>query len=308
MTLQQLEYIVAVDEYGHFGNAAEACGITQPTLSLMIKKLEEELDTVIFNRDSYPIKATDAGRKIIDKAGVVLFNARQLVEMTKTEKELASGNVNIGIISTVAPVITPGIFKFMVNEHPEVKPKVEEMLSSNIISKLHRAEIDMGIVVSPVDDPELLEIPLFHERFLAYVSPSHPLHKKAELKSFRLLDHPIWIMKDGLRQFDKSQLAPGEKFTYDKMYEGGRAGTLIAIVNEIGGLTIVPELHTNQILYSMQTNLRPLVDPVVERRISLAIRRDYVHEAMLNIIVDAIRNTVPVANQEDMIRKGHIIL
>lgn len=302
MTLQQMEYIMAVEEYGHFGKAADACGITQPTLSLMIKKLEEELDVVIFDRDSHPVQPTEMGRKVIDKARIIIFNTKQLVEMTKTEKELASGEVRIAMISTVAPILIPGMFKYMCRKYPKVQPLVQEMLSENIIRHLKQAKLDMGVVVSPVNDPDLLEIPLFHEKFLAYVSPEYPLYKKQALESTKLLNHPIWIMKDGLRQFDKSMLAEGERFSYDKMYEGGRAGTLIFIVNEMGGMTILPELHRSLILYSMQENLRPIVNPEVSRTISLVIRKDYVHERMLDIFIEAVKNTIPLENQEDIIK------
>lgn len=308
MTLQQLEYIISVAEYGHFGKAADACGVTQPTLSLMIKKLEEELDVVIFDRDSHPVNPTVLGQKVIDKARVVLFNTGQLVELTRSEKSLASGEVKIAMISTVAPVLTPGLFRYLCKTYPQVHPQVQEMLSDSIIRRLKKAELDMGIVVSPVKDPDLMEIPLFHEKFLAYVSPDYPLYAKTALESKKLLNHPIWIMKDGLRQFDKSMLAEGERFSYDKMYEGGRAGTLIFIVNEIGGMTIIPELHRNLILYSMQENLRPIVNPELSRKISLVIRKDYVHERMLNIVIEAVRNTIPLENQEDIIKKGNLIL
>ncbi|MCQ2145236.1 MAG: LysR family transcriptional regulator [Bacteroidales bacterium] len=306
MTLQQLEYIIAVNEYQHFGKAAEACGVTQPTLSLMIKKLEEELDVQIFDRESHPVRATEIGRKVLEKAGVILYGTRQLVEVTKSEKELASGNVSIAMISTVAPVLTPGLFSHIGKNYPAIHPQIQEMLTGTIIDKLKKAEIDMGLLVSPVDSPDLLEIPIYHEKFLAYVSPTNELYQKEELTSSKLLDHPIWIMKDGLRQFDRSMLAPGERFSYDKMYEGGRAGTLIYIVNEMGGLTIVPELHKGLILLSMQKHLRPIVNPVVTRKISLVIRKDYIHEKMLNIVIDALKTVIPFENQDEMIRNGRI--
>lgn len=308
MTIQQLEYIIAVDKYGHFGNAAEACGVTQPTLSLMIKKLEEELDVQIFDRDAHPVCATEFGRRIIDKAKVVVYNSGQLVEMTKSEKELMSGELKISAISTVAPVLTPGLFKYICTNYPEIRPTVQEMLTEEIIDRLKKAETDIGIMVSTVNDPDLLEIPIFHEKFLAYVSPDCPLYSKKQLESRKILDHPVWIMKNGLRQFDRSMLGPEEHFVYDKMYEGGRAGTLIYIVNEMGGMTIVPELHTNLILYSMQANLRPIVNPEVKRTVSLVVRKDYIHERMLNMVVAAIKTIVPVQNQEEMIMKGPLKL
>ena len=308
MTIQQLEYIIALDQYGHFGNAADACGVTQPTLSLMIKKLEEELDVTIFDREAHPVTATSFGRKIIDKAKVVVFNSEQLKEMTRTEKMLASGELKISVISTVAAVLTPGLFKYICSNYPEIRPTVQEMLTEEIVDRLKKAETDIGILVSPVNDPDLLEIPIFHEKFLAYVSPDSALYSKTQLESRKILDHPVWIMKDGLRQFDRSMLAPGERFVYDRMYEGGRAGTLIYIVNEMGGMTIVPELHRNLILYSMQANLRPIVNPEVGRTVSLVVRKDYIHERMLNIVVDAVKTIVPVQNQEEMIQRGPLEL
>jgi len=308
MTIQQFEYIIAVDRYGHFGKAADACGVTQPTLSLMIKKLEEELDVIIFDRESHPVSPTAMGRKIIDKAKVVVFNAKQVTELALSERDLCTGELRIAVISTVAAVLTPGIFKYLLSNYPGISPVIEDMLSETIIERLKKAEVDMGIVVSPITDPDLLEIPLFHERFMAYVSPDDPLYEKEELESTKILDHPVWIMKDGLRQFDRSMLKDGERFVYDRMYEGGRAGTLIYIVNEIGGMTIVPELHKGLILFSMQKNLRPIVNPIVGRTVSLVIRKDYVHERMLNIVVDAIKSVIPVENQENMIKKGGLVL
>jgi len=309
MTLQQLEYIRAVEEYGHFGKAADACGVTQPTLSLMVKKLEEELDVRIFDREVHPVVPTSMGRKIIEKAGQVLYSANQIVEFTRSEKQLSSGPVSIAMIATVAPVLIPGMFTFLGKKYPDILPQVQEMLTSTIIQKLKKAEVDMGIMVSPVNDPDLMEIPLYHERFLAYVSPDYKeLYDCEEIQAYELLDHPIWIIKDGLRRFDKSMLAEGERFSYDRMYEGGRAGTLIYIVNQNGGATIVPELHRGMILLSMQKNLRPIVNPDVSRTVCLVVRKDYVHEHMLNIIIESIRQSIPADNLEDMVKNGPLVL
>lgn len=309
MTLQQLEYIRAVEEYGHFGKAADACGVTQPTLSLMVRKLEEELDVRIFDREVHPVVPTSMGRKIIEKAGQVLYSANQIVEFTRSEKQLSSGPVSIAMIATVAPVLIPGMFTFLGKKYPDILPQVQEMLTSTIIQKLKKAEVDMGIMVSPVNDPDLMEIPLYHERFLAYVSPDYKeLYDCEEIQAYELLDHPIWIIKDGLRRFDKSMLAEGERFSYDRMYEGGRAGTLIYIVNQNGGATIVPELHKGMILLSMQKNLRPIVNPDVSRTVCLVVRKDYVHEHMLNIIIESIRQSIPADNLEDMVKNGPLVL
>ena len=307
MTLQQLRYIIAIDDYRHFGKAAEACNLTQSTMSLMVKKLEEELDVRLFDRDAHPVKPTEIGRKVIDRAKLVLYNAGQIIEMTRSEKEVLTGPLSIALISTVSPVLVPGLFKYFGNHYPSISLQTEEMLSSTIKDKLKKAEVDMGIMAGPLNDPDFLEIPLYHERFLAYVSPENPAYALESIKTERLFRHPIWIIRDGLRQ-----LVPGDftekEFSYDRFFEGGRVGILIQVVNDNGGITIIPETHTDLIMYSQQRCLRPIVDPVPSRTISLAIRNDYIHEAKLNAVADAIRHIIPGVLLENSIRKGQLVL
>lgn len=307
MTLQQLRYIVAIDDHRHFGKAAEACGLTQSTLSLMVKKLEEELDVRIFDRDAHPVTPTAVGRKIIDRAKVVLYNTEQIAEMTRSEKELLSGPLKIALISTVSPVLIPGFFKFFGERYPSIGLQTEEMLSDTILDKLRKAEVDMGILAGPAREPGLLEIPLYHERFLAYVSPANPAYAQESIRAASLLEQPLWIIRDGLRQLDPRDLKDGA-FTYDRFLEGGRVGILIQVVNDNGGLTIIPETHTGFILYSMQHCLRPIVDPEPGRTISLVIRSDYIHEAKLNAVVDAVKQIIPGPMLDNVLRKGRLTL
>ena len=307
MTLQQLRYIVAIDDHRHFGKAAEACGLTQSTLSLMVKKLEEELDVRIFDRDAHPVTPTAIGRQVIDRAKVMLYNAEQLVEMTRSEKETLSGPLKIALISTISPVLTPGLFKYMGEHHPSIDLNIEEMLSDTIKDKLRKAEVDMGILAGPVEEPGLLEIPLYHERFLAYVSPDNPAYAQESIRTQTLRDQPIWIIRDGLRQLYPRDVKQGA-FTFNRFFEGGRVGILIQVVNDNGGLTIIPETHTGFILYSMQHCLRPIVDPEPGRTISLVIRSDYIHEAKLNAVVDAIKQIIPGKMLDNVLRKGRLTL
>ncbi len=169
MTLQQLRYIIAIDEYHHFGKAAEACGLTQSTLSLMVKKMEEELDVLIFDRNAHPVVATEIGRRVIDQAKVVLYNVAQIAEMTRSEKEAVAGPLKIALISTVAPVLVSGLFKYIGEAAPSISLKTEEMLTATIKDKLRKTEVDMGIMAGPVQDMDLLEIPLYRERTIAIV-------------------------------------------------------------------------------------------------------------------------------------------
>ena len=308
MTLQQLRYITVIDEYRHFGKAAEACNLTQSTLSLMVKKLEEELDVKIFDREAHPVAPTEVGRKIIDQAKVVLYNADQISEMTRSEKESLSGSLKIALISTVSPVLVPGLFKYFGEHYPSISLHVEEMLTDTIKGKLMKAEIDMGILPGPVRDPGLLEIPLYHERFYAYLSPRHPASARESIRLDSLAGEPIWMIKDGLRLMDTSEIKRGEEVTYEKYFEGGRVGMLIQIVNDNGGMTIIPETHIGLIMYSQQTCLRPIIEPELSRTVSLVIRNDYIHEAKLNAVVKAVGSIIPAELQESIVRKGHLKL
>lgn len=308
MTLQQLRYVVAIDDHRHFGKAAESCGLTQSTLSLMVKKLEEELDVQIFDRDAHPVAPTEVGRKIIDRAKVVLYNVEQISEMMRSEKEILSGPLRIALISTVAPVLVPGLFKYLGQAHPSISLHTEEMLSSTVKEKLRKAEVDMGILAGPVPEGDLLEIPLYHERFFAYVSPNNPAYAQESIRFENLFKQPVWIIRDGLRQMDPAELANGERVSYERFFEGGRVGILIQVVNDNGGLTVIPETHVDLIMYSQQKCLRPIVDPVPTRTISLVIRRDYIHEARLNAVVEAVRRIIPGTLLENVVRKGRLVL
>lgn len=307
MTLQQLRYIVAIDEYRHFGKAAEACGLTQSTLSLMVKKMEEELDVRLFDRDSHPVAPTEIGRRVIDQAKVVLYNVEQIGEITRSEKESLRGPLRIALISTVAPVLVPGLFKHICENHPSIVLQAEEMLSETILDKLRKAEVDMGILAGPLSEPDLLEIPLYHESFLAYVSPSNPVFCQENISQEVLKNQPIWIIRNGLRQLDPSEIKDGEA-TYDRFFEGGRVGILVQMVNDNGGITVIPETHSGFIFDSHRACLRRIIDPVPVRTISLAIRADYIHQAKLNAVVEAVRHIIPGSLLDSVIRAGKLTL
>ncbi|MBP5573191.1 MAG: LysR family transcriptional regulator [Bacteroidales bacterium] len=306
MTLQQLEYIVAVDEHRYFVKAAEACGVTQSTLSLMIKKLEEEWDVTIFRRNTHPVEATETGRKLIEEAKMVLYHTKQLVELTQSEKELASGPLRVGMISTVAPVLMPKTFGYLSTFYPDIKLQALEMRSAAIVESLKKAEIDMGVLTSPINDKELLELPLYHERFFAYIVDEEILDTHESIERSRLKDYPLWVMKDGIRLFDQKDLSQQHQNTYEELYEGGRVGILIQIANENGGITILPETHLNLLDEQAKQRLRPIVGSTITRVISLVMRKDYIHEKMMNIFVKAIKSCISPDFYEHTIKGDYI--
>ena len=292
MTLQQLEYIIAVDNYRHFVKAADSCGITQPTLSSMIRKLEEELDVVIFDRNSHPVRPTIAGEEVLRQARMVVYHAKQLQETSLSEKKRASGNIHIGITPTIAPYIIPKLFH-RVNDNPDITMQASELRRNVLIDKLKNAELDMAIMSCPHEVEGLLSVPLYREKFFAYVSPSDPLYDQESICSRTMPSERLWALKHEISfQLQVSEFCDQES-QRSLLYESGNIATLLHIVNENEGFTIVPELHIPMIREEHRCNLRPLVDPIPVRVVSLFIRSDYVREALLNFVVNAIKTIVP---------------
>ncbi|NLO03785.1 MAG: LysR family transcriptional regulator, partial [Bacteroidales bacterium] len=175
VTLTQLEYIIAVDTYRHFGRAAEACSITQPTLSMQIKKLEEDLETIIYDRSIQPLIPTDVGRRIIDQAKVVVNEAEEVINIIKDHKNQVSGQLRIGIIPTLAPYLLPLFIGKYKKKYPNIQIKIVEQTTENIVINLNKDLIDVGILVTPLKEEKIIEKPVFYEEMLIYVNPENKL-------------------------------------------------------------------------------------------------------------------------------------
>ena len=292
MTLQQLEYIIALDKTRHFVRAAEMCGVTQPTLSAMIQKLEDELDCRIFDRSSHPIVPTEVGAMILQQAQVVMFNVHQLKENVLTQKGSVAGSLSLAIIPTVAPYLLPELITLFRRDYVDISLKISEMRTETIIEKLHSAEIDMAILSTPLDDPKILEVPLYYEKFVAYISPNEPLYLQDEVSTNDMqLDH-LWVLEEGhcLRNqvfnFCKNK-------THSAIYEAGSIDTLVKIVDRNGGYTVIPELHINLLTDVQKQHLRKIVRPEATREIALVIRHDYVREGLINAVANSIKQIIP---------------
>lgn len=292
MTLQQLEYIIALDKTRHFVRAAEMCGVTQPTLSAMIQKLEDELDCRIFDRSSHPIVPTEVGAMILQQAQVVMFNVQQLKENILSQKGSVAGSLSLAIIPTVAPYLLPELITLFRRDYADISLKITEMRTETIIEKLHSAEIDMAILSTPLDDPKILEVPLYYEKFVAYISPNEALYLQDEVSTNDMpLDH-LWVLEEGhcLRNqvfnFCKNK-------THSAIYEAGSIDTLVKIVDRNGGYTVIPELHIDLLTNDQKQHLRKIVRPEATREIALVIRHDYVREGLMNAVANSIKKIIP---------------
>ena len=261
MNLQQMEYIVALDTHRHFVKAAQSCGVSQPTLSTLINKLEEELDTVIFDRSAHPIRPTAIGEQIINQARVVLYNLSQLKELTLSERELNTGRLRLGVIPTVAPYILPKLFQEMRTSQPQIELQVSEQQTHIIVEQLRKAE--------------------------------ESLYKETEIIASQMPTQHLWVLKEGhcmRNQIFNFCEGPSD---YNGFYEAGSITTLVNIVDANGGYTIIPELHSALLHREQLENVREFAQPAPVREISLIIRRDYVRQRMINSLVDAVKQVIP---------------
>lgn len=182
MNIQQLEYLIAVDKYKHFGNAAQACFITQPTLSAMIQKFEDEMDVKIFDRTTHPIRTTDIGTEIIAEAKKVIDSINELKNKASLLNNVLAGKMNLGIIPTVSGFILPTeIFDFL-KSNPKIELNVKEMTTENIIKALKTGELDAGIISTPYSAAnEFYHDFLFNEELMLYSSEKNQNQKKIVL-------------------------------------------------------------------------------------------------------------------------------
>ncbi|MDR0543269.1 MAG: hydrogen peroxide-inducible genes activator [Dysgonamonadaceae bacterium] len=303
MNIQQLEYILAVDNFRHFAKAAEACNVTQPTLSMMIQKLEEELDVKIFDRTKHPIEPTLVGQKIIGQARVVLKHFGQIKEVVANEQNVAHGTFKMGIIPTVASYLVPVMLEKQQHTYSEIELLLKETTTGNLIKEILNGSLDGGILAGPLHHPELTEYPVYYEKFYAYVSPLNDLLYREKAIDLNQIDiNDVWLLENEhcLRgQIERlcrlKKRIPAENAAIK--YESGSIETLIHVVDYNPGITIIPEMHAMGLSEDKQENLRPFKNTTAVREVSLVVSNDYVRKTLLNRILEIIRESVPKSMQ-----------
>lgn len=312
MTIQQLEYIVALDKHRRFVEAAEECGVTQPTLSAMIMKLEEELDVKIFDRSKHPVEPTAIGRLLIRQAETALREADRMREVVASERGSLSGDLSLGIIPTAAPYILPLFLSRYREAYPDVRLRVSEYPAAGGLERVRTSEIDIMIASMPEDvPPGVVSIPLYRERFYAYVSPSYPYRDAPFVAGDMPVDN-VWVLcqghciiKGGGFSFCNRGAGAGSP---SHIYDAGSIDTLVRIVDANGGYTVIPELHIGYLSEEQKRNVREIVSPEVYREVSLAIRLDYVRERLVNSVVDIVKTILPSEMLDERIRRFSVKL
>ncbi|MBB4037481.1 LysR family hydrogen peroxide-inducible transcriptional activator [Dysgonomonas hofstadii] len=300
MNIQQLEYIIAVDNHRHFAKAAEASFVTQPTLSMMIQKLEDELGVKIFDRSQLPVQPTVIGTQIINQARVIVSQVKQIKEIIQEEKGIVQGVFKLGIIPTIAPYLLPKLMKAHDENGYDIVLVIEETTTAQIVEKLMNGALDGAILATPLKNEKITEHPIYYERFYAYVSPRETsLYAKKELEEDDLNINRLWLLEEVhcfrgqiLRICNMRKRKSSHSLF---SYEAGSINTLINIVDNNSGLTIIPEMAIEELTEKQKRNIRPLkgISPV--REISLVTRREFLRERVLDIIMSEVKQSVPQA-------------
>lgn len=297
MTFIQLEYIIAVDTWRHFATAASKCFVTQPTLSMQIQKLEEELGIKIFDRSKQPVIPTETGMEIIDQARKIIAEKNIIGEIIQQKKGVLSGELRIGIIPTLAPYLLPLFVKSFNKKYPNVKLVVNEMMTEFIISRLREGRIDAGILVTPLQEAGIKEHVLFYEELLVYVSKKNGAYKKQYVLAQDLDPEKLWLMEEGhcfrSQIVNLCELRKASETGSHFEYEAGSIETLRKMVELNDGITILPELTTLDLNTAQLKLIRQFKKPVPMREVSIVVHRDFVKKKLIEALKGEIMAAVP---------------
>ena len=308
MTLTQLHYIVSLDIWRQFTVTAEKCFVTQPTLSMQIRKLEEELGVRIFDRSRSPIVPTEEGAALIRQASVVLKEAERLAEIVRSGRDALTGEIRLGIIPTLAPYILSLFLDGFLRRRPGIRLVVSELTTEMIVEQLKKGMLDAGLLATPLLDAGITERPLFYEEFVAYMSPDEPSCKKHLIKVEDIDVEHLWLLEEGhcmrsqiTRLCELKTRTAGRTF----QYEAGSVETLKMMVESRRGITIIPELAMGDLTPTQLGLVRRFGPPAPVREISLVTHRDFVKERLLSVLEEEILAAVPAPMKKT--RSRHVL-
>ena len=286
---------MAVYRLKHFAKAADDCNVTQPTLSSMIQKLEDELGVKIFDRKRQPIQPTQSGMKVIEEAWKVLNRAKKLKQVIDEERQVLTGTFEMGVLPTIAPYLIPRFFPQLMNEHPEMDVRITEMKTEDMRRALRRGDIDAGILARVDGLEDMKCTPLYREQFFAYVAESDPLFEKEFIRPADLSGEYLWLLDEGhcfrdqLVKFCQLKSAALSK----KSYNLGSIETFMRIVEKGKGVTFIPQLALSQLTKEQHRLVRPFAHPVPSREIILMTSPNFIRHTLLRLLSERIKESLP---------------
>ena len=305
VTLTQLAYAVAVDTHGHFGHAAAACHVTQPTLSMQLRKLERGLGVVLFDRSRLPVVATDLGRLLLDQARVILQEAARLPDLRDRSLGHVVGELRVGALPTLAPYLLPRFLQPLTSAHPGLRLVVEELPTAGVLDRLRQETLDAGLIATRDPAPGLVQRALFDEPFVGYVHRDHPLAARAALTHADLSLDDVWLLSEAhCLRAQTVQLCQDRTTAPDGVptcaravrFESGNLETLKHLVERSGGLTLLPRLaldDANAAAAGGAAVVVPFAAPAPVRPITLVRRRAYLKQHLVDAFVDALLASLP---------------
>lgn len=295
MNIQQLEYILAVDAYRHFAKAAEHCRVTQPTLSMMIQKLEDELGIKLFDRNLQPVRPTPAGKKVIEQARNVLYQASLIKDIVNEEEQSLKGTFRLAVLPTIAPYLLPRFFQKMAEKNPDMDIRVLEMQTAPTMAALQNGEIDAAIIANQPIESQLQGDILYYEQFFGYVARNESIFKKELIRTADISDERLWLLDEGHCFRDQlMRFCQMEKVKVRQAaYRLGSLETFMRMVESGNGITFIPELATLQLSKEQMELVRPFAIPKPTREIVFVTRKDFIRHTLAGILIDNIKKSVP---------------
>ena len=297
ISLIQIQYLIALDEHRNFIKAAEASFVTQPTLSMQMKKLEEELGVIIFDRSKQPISPTALGVKIIEQARVIFNETARIENILKEFTGEVSGSLKIGVLPTISNSLIPRLISQVAKKYPDLKLTIKEGLAHDIVEDLEANKLDVGIVSIPLHNSSLKETPLYVEKFRIYTHPNHPSAAKNSWEVEDLLEDKLWLLSEG-NCFRTQSInlcgLPDEQLNHMALnYESGNLQTLKKVVDLEGGATIMPEWEAGELDDESLNNLRAFKDDGAGRAVGLIYTKFYAKEGVIGKLEEMIKESLP---------------
>ncbi len=310
ITFTQLEYVVALAEYKHFGAAARACSVSQPTLSMQLRKLEDSLQIEIFDRRRKPLAPTPLGAVVIEQAMLVLHGMRRIEDLVEDGRNSTSGEMRLAVIPTIAPYLLPLFLPAFAMRYPQLTLSIEEMKTENILQGLRKFTIDAAILATPLGDPGLTETPLFYEHFLLYSSPSHPLNRKRRVRESDLNAGEMWLLSEGHCLRTQILKLCREKQVQERhvRFECGSIESLLGMIDAGGGYTLIPYLAAVNLSSSRKSKVRKLDGRAPLREVSLVYNSLHARPKIFQTMQDIIQKSLPAELKNMRKEKGTVLL
>ena len=300
ISLIQLKYVTALARHQHFKKAAEACNVTQPTLSMQLQKLEEQVGLVLFNRKSVPITPTDSGNLFIKQAEKILFEVDKLKQVVEDQKDEISGDFKLGALPTIAPYLFPLIIPDITDQFSKVRINAFEKTTDALVEELKSGALDIGLMVTPYEAADLKFFPVYKEEFLLYISHRHKLFECNEIDAADLNPEDVWVLQEGhcFREQVLNICGSKQGQTGKFSYRSGSLEALKRLVDRYGGITLLPEMAVEDFSSNSMKYIRKLKSPSPVREVSLVVHQNFAKMGMVKKLITVIKNSLPFNLQE----------